>query len=177
MKRFCLIIFSLFITIGIFCCGYSQTISSSTTVPTLLQINQPYEIYGDKLLSATINKTRITKLIGHAKLILKTDKITITANELWFYSEEKKLNAFKNVMIIKDDPVNGRITATADTAEYYEADKKAKLTGGAKIVRDKDVLQGDIIKIEFTSSGPNIEIEGNVNGMVYPKPESNKPEE
>lgn len=176
MKRFYSIIFSIFLLTGILCCGYSQTLSSSTASPTLLQISQPYEIYGDKLVSTTINKTRITKLVGHAKLVLKTDKITISANELWFYSEEKKLEAFKNVMIVKADPVNGRITATADTAEYYEADKKAKLAGAAKIVRDKDVLQGDIIRIEFTSSGPNFEIEGNVNGIVYPKPESNKPE-
>jgi hypothetical protein len=175
MKRFYLTIFSIYLITGIFCCGYSQTISTSTTGPTLMQLGQPYEIYGDKLLSSTINKNRITKLIGHAKLILKTDKTTITAQELWFYSKEKKLDAFKNVMIVKEDPVNGLITATADTAEYYEADKKAKLTGAAKIVRDKDVLQGDIIKIEFTNAGPNMEIE-HVNGIVYPKPEQNKPE-
>lgn len=175
MKRFFLTIFSIYLITGIYCC-YSQTISTSTTSPTLLQLNQPYEIYSDKLLSSTLNKNRITKLIGHAKLILKNDKITITANELWFYSEEKKLLAYTNVMIVKEDEVNGRITATADTAEYYETDKKAKLIGSAKIVRDKDVLQGDILKIEFTASGPNLEIEGNVAGVMYPKPEQKKPE-
>ena len=141
-----------------------------------MQINQPYELHSDKLLSATANNNRITKLIGHAKLVLKTDQITITANELWFYSEDKKLDAFKNVKIIKEDPVNGRITATSDTAEYYETDKKAKLTGSAKIVQDKDELQGEIIRIEFTGTAPNFEIDGNVSAVVYPKPEQKKPE-
>ncbi|MDI6782551.1 MAG: hypothetical protein QME64_00460 [bacterium] len=177
MKQILIIIFSIYILSGILLVAYSQPVSNAITGTDILRTDQPYEMYGDKFLSTVVNKTRISKLIGHAKLILKNDKITVTADEIWYYSDEKKLKALRNVIILKEDPVNGNTTATADFAEYLELGKKANLTGSPKIIQEKNEINGDTIRIEFSDTGAIIEIEGNVSGLIYPKPTKPKIEE
>jgi len=169
MKQILIIIFPIYILSGILLVAYSQPVSNSTTGTAFLGTDQPYEMYGDKFLSTVINKTRISKLIGHAKLVLKNDNITVTADEIWYYSEEKKLQAFRNVTILKEDAVNGNTIATSESAQYMEIGKKAILTGSPKIIQDKNEIKGDKITIEFAEVGSIIEIEGNVFGLIYPK--------
>lgn len=165
----------------IICCAYfisyAQPSSSTTTGIAMLQTTQPYEMQGDKFTSEIINGKRVSKLIGHAKLVLKNDKITIIAHEIWYYTEEKKLQAMKNVTIIKEDQVNGKITATANYTEYYEIEKKAILTGSPQLVQGESKVSGDKITAVFPESGAVIEIEGNVFGLLVPKETEPKKEE
>jgi lipopolysaccharide transport protein LptA len=169
MKRFLLVILSTYLFSGVLLSSQCQPLSSSTTGSAFLSTDQPYEMYGDKFRSSTINKTRISKLIGHAKLVLINDKITVTADEIWYYSDAKKLQAFHNVTIFKEDAVNGNTTATADNAEYMEIERKTLLTGSPKVIQGKNEIKGNKITIEFLDSGANLEIEGNVFGLIYPK--------
>jgi len=157
--------------------GYSQTLTTSTAGTAILRTDQPYEMYGDKFLSSVINKSRVSKIIGHAKLVLKNDKITVTAQEIWYNSDDKKMQAYRKVVINKEDEINGKIVAIADTAEYYELKKKAILNGSPKIIQDKNEITGDKITIEFAETGAIIEIDGNVSGQIYPKPVAAKIEE
>ncbi|MCX7919321.1 MAG: hypothetical protein N3A72_06900 [bacterium] len=154
--------------------GYPQSLSVSTTGKPILSTDQPYEMYGDKFISSVVNNQRISKLIGHAKLVLKNDNITVTATEIWYHSDEKKMQAFKNVVIVKEDAVNGKIVATADMIEYYEIAKKVLLTGAPKVTQEKNEIKGDSITIEFADTGAIIEIEGNVNAMIYPRTKETK---
>lgn len=148
--------------------GAAQQKSSKAVTPA---VEQPYEISCDRIEYETLenNKTSI-KLIGNASLTLKEDKVTVTAEKIFFFPDERKMTAFNNVKIVKLDPKNPEgvpIIATAQQVEYFQKENKLILVGSPQLSQGKNKLTATQMVLIFQEKGYKLECQGNCAGIVY----------
>lgn len=149
-------------------CGVAQQKSSKPVTPVT---EQPYEISCERIEYETIenNKTSL-KLIGNASLTLKEDKVTVTAEKILFFPNERKMTAFNNVKIVKLNPKNPEelpIIATAQQVDYFQKENKLILIGSPQLSQGKNKLAAAQMVLIFQEKGYKLECQGNCTGIIY----------
>jgi lipopolysaccharide transport protein LptA len=149
---------------------------NTNTVGLDLKKGQPFVIrHADRMNWNNQKNKTIGLLSGKVELYLEKDKITISADSVWYQTEPTQYTGIGNVKITKIDLDGKKITALAHIGKFTPDNNRIVLEGNPKVFQNKDELYGNPLILTFTDQGSTVEGE-NIHGTFFPSetPEKDK---
>ena len=130
--------------------------------------SQPFVIRHADHMNWTNQKNKTVGLLsGKVELYLEKDKITISADSVWYQTEPTQYTGIGNVKITKIELDGKKITALAHIGKFTPDTNKIVLEGNPKVYQGKDELFGNPLILTFTDQGSTVEGE-NIHGTFFP---------